>query len=85
VRQARFNAARAAIRHPGPFRDFYDRRVGDNNRPGKIALTAVMRKRGRVEQRPAPEAVGSPCQPHAKPPVHRAGRVKAAAAPGGGA
>jgi transposase len=44
VRQAIFNAARAAIRHPSPFKDFYDRLVHDNNRPGKVALTAVMRK-----------------------------------------
>jgi transposase len=44
VRQALFNAARAAIRHPSPFKDFYDRLVNDNKRPGKVALTAVMRK-----------------------------------------
>lgn len=39
-----FNAARAAIRHPSGLRDFYDRIVEANNRPGKVALTAVMRK-----------------------------------------
>jgi transposase len=44
VRQALFNAARAAIRHPSPFKDFFDRLVQHNNRPGKVALTAVMRK-----------------------------------------
>jgi transposase len=44
VRRALFNAARAAIRHPSPFRDFYDRLVQQNARPGKVALTAVMRK-----------------------------------------
>ena len=44
LRQALFNAARAAIRHPSPFRDFYDRLVRQNRRPGKVALTAVMRK-----------------------------------------
>lgn len=44
VRQALFNAARAAIRHPSPFRDFYRRLVHDNHGPGKVALTAVMRK-----------------------------------------
>ena len=44
VRRALFNAARAAIRHPSPFRDFYDRLVTQNHRPGKVALTAVMRK-----------------------------------------
>jgi transposase len=44
VRRALFNAARAAIRRPSPFRDFYDRLVKQNHRPGKIALTAVMRK-----------------------------------------
>jgi len=44
VRSALFNAARAAIRHPCQMRDFYDRIVRNNNRPGKVALTAVMRK-----------------------------------------
>jgi len=44
VRRALFNAARAAIRHPSPFRDFYHRLVKQNQRPGKVALTAVMRK-----------------------------------------
>jgi len=44
VRRALFNAARAAIRHPSPFKDFYDRLVAHNQRPGKVALTAVMRK-----------------------------------------
>jgi transposase len=44
VRRALFNAARAAIRHPSPFKDFYDRLVTHNQRPGKVALPAVMRK-----------------------------------------
>ena len=44
VRRALFNAARSAIRHPSPFRDFYDRLVTQNQRPGKVALIAVMRK-----------------------------------------
>lgn len=44
VRRALFNAARAAIRHPSPFRVFYDRLVLERQRPGKVALTAVMRK-----------------------------------------
>jgi transposase len=44
VRSVLFNAARAAIRHPSPMRDFYDRLVNQNQRPGKVALTAVMRK-----------------------------------------
>ena len=44
VRNALFNAARAAIRHPSPMRDFYRRLVETNHRPGKVALTAVMRK-----------------------------------------
>jgi transposase len=44
ARAALFNAARAAIRHPCELRDFYDRLVKTNNRPGKVALTAVMRK-----------------------------------------
>jgi transposase len=96
VRRALFNAARAAIRHPSPFREFYDRLVGQNRRPGKVALTAVMRKilvtanavaRDRQPWRPTPagdprpKAAGTPCRPHAKPAAHRAGRVKATAAP----
>jgi transposase len=44
VRSVLFNAARAAIRHPSPLRDFYNRLVATNRRPGKVALTAVMRK-----------------------------------------
>ena len=44
VRSALFNAARAAIRHPSTMRDFYNRIAHDNKRPGKVALTAVMRK-----------------------------------------
>ena len=43
-RSALFNAARAAIRHPSPMQDFYNRLVETNHRPGKVALTAVMRK-----------------------------------------
>ena len=93
VRRALFNAARAAIRHPSPFKEFYDRLVNQNRRPGKVALVAVMRKllvtanavaRDRqpwsgVHQ--APPAAGTPCRPHGEPCAHRAGRVKAAAAP----
>jgi transposase len=44
VRRALFNAARAAIRHPSPLQDFYLRLVHQNGRPGKVALTALMRK-----------------------------------------
>lgn len=44
VRRVLFNAARAAIRHPSPFRDFYQRLVTQNRRQGKVALVAVMRK-----------------------------------------
>ena len=44
VRSVLFNAARSAIRHPCAMREFYDRIVEKNNRPGKVALTAVMRK-----------------------------------------
>jgi transposase len=44
VRRALFMAARAAIRHPSPMREFYDRLVTENRRPGKVALTALMRK-----------------------------------------
>ena len=87
-RRVLFNAARTAVRHPSLFKDFYDRLVTDNRRPGKVALTAVMRKilitanavardhepwHGRL-------AAGTPCRPHAEQTDHRAGRVKAAAA-----
>jgi len=44
VRRALFNAARSAIAHPSPFKDFYNRLVNQNGRPGKVALVAVMRK-----------------------------------------
>ena len=44
VRRALFNAARAAIRHESAFKAFYDRLLLENKRPGKVALTAVMRK-----------------------------------------
>jgi len=97
LRQALFNAARAAIRHPSPFKAFYDRLVRQNRRPGKVALTAVMRKllitanavardrqpwHGLRQTMPPPAAVGTPGRPHGAPRAHRAGRVKAIAAPG---
>lgn len=100
VRQALFNAARAAISHPSPFQDFYHRLVTRNRRPGKVALTAVMRKllltanavardrqpwRGSRQATPAPRAGGTKCRPHGEPIARRAGRVKAAAALGAGA
>ena len=44
VRRVLFNAARCAIRHNAPMKAFYDRLVVENRRPGKVALTAVMRK-----------------------------------------
>jgi transposase len=44
VRQVLFNAARSVIRHPSPLKTFYDRLVDDNQRPGKVALVALMRK-----------------------------------------
>lgn len=44
VRRVLFNAARSAIRHNRVMKDFYDTLVRDNRRPGKVALTAVMRK-----------------------------------------
>ena len=92
VRQALFNAARAAIRHPSPFRDFYRRLVHDNHRPGKVALTAVMRKllvtanavacdrQPWHGHQPEPRAGGTECRPHGEPIAHQTGRVKAAAA-----
>jgi transposase len=39
-----FNGARAAIRFNPQMKAFYHRLVHDNRRPGKVALTAVMRK-----------------------------------------
>ncbi|GLK75528.1 hypothetical protein GCM10008171_07820 [Methylopila jiangsuensis] len=44
VRRVLFNAARCAIRHNLTMKAFYDRLVTQNRRPGKVALTAVMRK-----------------------------------------
>jgi transposase len=44
VRRVLFNAARSTIQRPSPLKDFYDRLVEQNQRPGKVALTAVMRK-----------------------------------------
>jgi transposase len=92
VRRALFNAARSAIAHRSPFKDFYDRLVRENNRPGKVALVAVMRKilvtanaaaRDRQPWRaagPRQPTVGTACRPHAEQPARRAGPVKAATA-----
>jgi len=92
VLQALFNAARAAIRHPSPFKEFYDRLVVHNGRPGPVALVAVMRKilvtanavaRDRKPWRAhdrTQQAVGTQGRRHAKPTAQRQGRVKAAAA-----
>lgn len=44
IRAVLFNAARCAIRHNPVMRDFYQRLVSQNHRPGKVALVAVMRK-----------------------------------------
>ncbi len=44
VRRVLFNAARIAIRYNQTMRAFYQRLVQTNRRPGKVALTAVMRK-----------------------------------------
>ncbi|MFD1333847.1 IS110 family transposase, partial [Methylopila musalis] len=44
VRRVLFNAARCAIRHNPTMKAFFDRLVTENRRPGKVALTAVMRK-----------------------------------------
>ena len=44
VRRVLFNAARSAIRHSPPLKAFYKRLVEQNQRPGKVALIAVMRK-----------------------------------------
>jgi transposase len=97
VRQALFNAARAAISRPSPFRAFYDRLVNDNHRPGLVALTAVMRKilvaanavaRDRQPWnptfKPAEPEVGTSGRSSAKPSDQRADRVKAKAAPSAG-
>jgi transposase len=71
VRQALFNAARASIRHPSPFKSFYDRLVQDNQRLGCVALTAVMRKLLVVsnaivrDRQPWHGEAGTRCRPHA--------------------
>ncbi len=44
VRRVLFNAARIAIRYNPSLREFYQRLVQNNRRPGKVALTATMRK-----------------------------------------
>jgi transposase len=44
VRMVLFNGARAAIRFNPVMKAFYDHLNRDNRRPGKVALTAVMRK-----------------------------------------
>lgn len=44
VRRVLFNAARCAIRWNPVMKAFYENLVHNNNRPGKVALTAVMRK-----------------------------------------
>jgi transposase len=44
VRSALFNGARSAIVHNPDIAAFYRRLVHHNRRPGKVALTAVMRK-----------------------------------------
>jgi len=44
VRQVLFNVARAAIRRNQVMRATYERLVTQNHRPGKVALTAVMRR-----------------------------------------
>jgi transposase len=44
VRNVLFNAARSAIRFNPTMKIFYRRLVENNRRPGKVALTAVMRK-----------------------------------------
>ena len=95
VRRALCNAARAAIRHPSAFKQFYDRLVTHNRRPGKVALVAVMRKllvtanavardrqpwSGAPQARPTQSALGTPGRAHGEPCAHRADRVKAAAA-----
>ncbi|MBI4923377.1 MAG: IS110 family transposase [Devosia nanyangense] len=44
VRRVLFNVARTGILYNPVLRDFYTRLVQTNRRPGKVALTAVMRK-----------------------------------------
>ena len=44
VRRVLFNAGRAAIRWNPVMRRFYERLTSINHRPGKVALTAVIRK-----------------------------------------
>lgn len=44
VRRVLFNVARTGILHNPILRSFYTRLIETNHRPGKVALTAVMRK-----------------------------------------
>jgi len=44
VRRALFNAARSVVHRESAFKTFYERLVTSNKRPGKVALTALMRK-----------------------------------------
>lgn len=44
VRRLLFNGARSLLAHPSKLKDFYDRLVTENRRPGKVALVALMRK-----------------------------------------
>lgn len=44
VRKAIFNGARIAIRYNPAMKSFYQHLTRDNQRPGKVALVAVMRK-----------------------------------------
>jgi transposase len=70
VRHALFNAARASIRHPSPFKSFHDRLVEKNQRSGLVALTAVMRKllvvaNAIARDRQPWHGAGTSCRPHA--------------------
>lgn len=44
VREVLFNVARAGIRFNPVLKVFYERLITENRRPGRVALTAVMRK-----------------------------------------
>jgi transposase len=85
VRRALFNAARSAIAHSSPFKDFYNRLVKSNRRPGKLALSAVMRKilvtANAVARNRQPWRAATPDQPNAP----SAGRLTTQAAPRAGA
>jgi transposase len=72
VRHALFNAARAAIRHSSPFKDFYDRLVSQNRRA----------RQGRADRGHAQTGSHRQCRRPRSPALARQPHSNAAAAGG---